>query len=212
MITCPWCGTNYVTFQPNCKNCGGQIPYSEGTPPAMARPSISVAAAPTLVPPPAPREISNSYLRRLMLVDAWGIVGFVFTLLGSIFTFLGFILTIAIVTAFVGIPFALFGILFLAGGVAALRYSYQKAKKTIEVLREGQAAQGQIMNVEQNYNVRINSQHPWIISYQFQANGRTYEGRVSTLNMPRAEHQTGNTVYVLYLPNTPEHNALYPHP
>lgn len=147
-----------------------------------------------------------------MLVDAWGIVGFVFALLGSIFTFVGFILTIAIVTAFVGIPFALFGILFLGGGVAALRHSYQKAQRTIQVLREGQAALGRIMAVEQNYNVRINSQHPWVISYQFEANGRAYEGRVSTLNTPRGELQPGNTVYVLYLPNIPEHNALYPHP
>jgi hypothetical protein len=164
------------------------------------------------MPPPPPRPISNNYFWRLLIVDAWGIVGFVFTLLGSIFTFLGIILTIAIVTAFVGIPFALFGILFLAGGGAALYYCYQKAQKTILVLREGQAVEGQIANLGQNFNVRINGQHPWVISYQFRVNGREYQGRVTTLNTPGIGLQPGKTAYVLYLENAPEHNALYPHP
>ncbi len=209
MITCPWCGTNYVSFQPNCKNCGGLIPFS-GVSPAIARPNLPDRSAP--MPPPPPRPISNGYLWRLIMVDAWGIVGFVFALLGSIFTFVGIVLTIAIVTAFVGIPFALFGMLFLVGGGAALYYTYQKAQKTIQVLREGEAVEGQIMNLEQNYNVRINGRNPWVISYQFRANGREYQGRVTTLNTPGAGLQPGETAYVLFLQNTPEHNALYPHP
>jgi hypothetical protein len=144
--------------------------------------------------------------------DGWAIVGFVFTLLGSIFTFIGVILTIAIVTAFVGIPFALFGIPFLGAGGAALYWRYQQAQKTIQVLREGEAVQGQIVSLDQNYNVRINRRHPWIISYQFQAHGRTYQGQVTTLNPPGPGLQPGKMTYVLYLQNNPEHNALYPHP
>jgi uncharacterized SAM-binding protein YcdF (DUF218 family) len=146
------------------------------------------------------------------MVDAWGIVGLVFGLLGSIFTFVGLILTVAIVTAFVGIPFALLGILFLAVGGAALYYGYQKAQKTIQVLREGQAVEGQIVNLEQNYNVRINGRNPWVISYRFSVNGREYQGQVTTLNTPGAGLQPGKTAYVLYLQNIPEHNTLYPHP
>lgn len=209
MIHCPWCGTNYSAFQPNCKNCGGLIPYS-GVAPAIARSSLP--EEPALMPPPAPRPISNSYLWRLMFVDVWGIVGLVFALLGSIFTFVGIILTVAIVTAFVGIPFALLGIPFLAVGGAALYYGYQKAQKTIQVLREGQAVQGQIVNLEQNFNVRINRRYPWVISYHFRANGREYQGRVTTLNTPGPALQPGKTACVLYLQNVPEHNALYPHP
>jgi hypothetical protein len=209
MITCPWCGTNYVAFQPNCRNCGGLIPFS-GVSPDIASPNLPEESA--LIPPHPPRPISNSYFWRLLVVDAWGIVGFVFALLGSIFTFLGIILTVAIVTAFVGIPFALFGILFLAGGGAAISHSYQKAKKTIQVLREGEVVEGQIVNLGQNFNVRINGQHPWVISYKFRVNNREYQGHVTTLNSPGAGLQPGKTAYVLYLQNTPEHNALYPHP
>jgi hypothetical protein len=209
MTICPWCGTNYAAFQPNCKNCGGLIPFS-GVSPAIMRshlPEESIS-----MPAPAPRPISNGYFWRLIMVDAWGIVGFVFALLGSIFTFLGIILTVVIVTAFVGIPFALFGILFLAGGGAALYHSYQKAQKTIQVLREGIAVEGQIKNLEQNFNVRVNRRHPWIISYQFRVNGQEYQGHATTLNAPGAGLQPGKTACVLYLQNAPEHNALYPHP
>jgi hypothetical protein len=209
MITCPWCGTNYAAFQPNCSNCGGLIPFS-GETPAIAKPNLPEESA--TMPPPPPRPISNRYFWRLIAVDAWGIVGFVFALLGSIFTFVGLILTVAIVTAFVGIPFALLGILFLAGGGAAIRYSYQKAKKIVQVLREGEAAQGQIVNLEQNFNVRINGQHPWVISYQFSVSGQEHQGQVTTLNTPGAELQPGKTAYVLYLQNAPQHNTLYPRP
>jgi hypothetical protein len=209
MITCPWCGTNYVAFQANCKNCGGLIPFSRETP-AIVKPNLPEESIP--MPPPPPRPISNSYFWQLMMVNTWGIVGFVFALLGLIFTFLGIILTVAIVTAFVGIPFALFGILFLACGGAALYHSYQKAKKTIRVLREGEAVEGQIVNLGQNFNVRINGQHPWVISYLFRVNEREYQGQVTTLNTPRVGLQVGKIAYVLYLPSTPEHNALYPHP
>ena len=25
MVICPWCGTNYTTFQSNCSRCGGPL-------------------------------------------------------------------------------------------------------------------------------------------------------------------------------------------
>ncbi len=209
MITCPWCGTNYVSFQPNCKNCGGLIPFS-GETPVIGRSNFSEESVP--VPPPPPRPISKNYFWRLLIVDAWGIVGLVFGLLGFIFTFLGVVLTIAIVTAFVGIPFTLFGILFLVGGGAALYHSYEKAQKTVQVLREGEAVDGQIVSLEQNFNVRINGRNPWVIVYQFRVNGQAYQGRITTLNTPGAGLQPGRNVSVLYLQNIPAHNALYPHP
>jgi hypothetical protein len=68
------------------------------------------------------------------------------------------------------------------------------------------------VNLGQNFNVRINGQHPWVISYLFRVNEREYQGQVTTLNTPRVGLQVGKIAYVLYLPSTPEHNALYPHP
>lgn len=204
MITCPWCGTNYVEFQPNCRNCGGPLPI----PP---RPGVA-REEPLIMPPPAPRPISDSFAWKLVFSDGWFIAGMVFALLGGIFSFIGVILTLALVTMIIGIPFALLGFAFLSLGVAAIFWRYQKARTTVRVLQVGQAVRGEIVSVEQNYNVRVNQRHPWKIVYRFQASGSEFEGQVSTLNMPGDSLRVGNPVAVLYLPENPLQNAIYPHP
>jgi membrane protein implicated in regulation of membrane protease activity len=204
MITCPWCGTTYTTFRSNCQNCGGPMPApTENTP-------ISETGVP--MPPPAPRTIVNNYAWRLLLADAWAIAAFIFGFLGAIFAVLGVALTLGIVTAFVGIPFAILGFLFLGVGIAVGVWRYREAQKSIEVLRAGTAVEGQIVQVEENLYVQVNQRHPWVIRYTFHADGQPYDGQVSTLNMPEANLQPGQRVCVLYLPQTPELNVLYPRP
>ncbi len=29
MVICPWCGTNYPAFQPNCDKCGGPLQLAD---------------------------------------------------------------------------------------------------------------------------------------------------------------------------------------
>jgi hypothetical protein len=163
MIICPYCGTNYQAFQPNCKNCGAPLPGPAGQ--AAPKAAASYDAGP-LEPPPAPRPVSDSYALRLMASDVWGIV--------------------------------------------ATRY--QTAMQTVRVLREGQATMGTITSVEQERNVRVNRQFPWTIDYQFNAGGQQHTGRVTTFNPPGEHLQPGRAAYVLYSPQAPERNALYPHP
>jgi hypothetical protein len=210
IVTCPWCGTHYQQFQSNCKNCGG--PLAPPPRPAETDSPATYRSAPPAVPPPAPRPISNRYAWRLLSASGPAIVAFVFLLLGVIFSFVGFPLTIALVTAFVGIPFAILGLVFLGVGMVVGRQSYLKAQKTVECLREGEAVIGLITSVEENRAVMINNQHPWTIAYQFQLDGHTYEGQVSTLTRPSLQHAEGRQIYVLYLPDEPQHNAIYPHP
>jgi len=205
MITCPWCGTNYIAFQPNCKNCGGLLePVAEGSPAAVEEP------IPT--PPPPPRAIADSYAWKLVLADGWGVVGGVFVLLGVIFCGVGVPLTIGLVTAFVGIPFFGLGALFLGGGVAGLVWRYQEALKVVNVLRRGEATQGQIIGLHENLNVSVNEQHPWTIAYQYSVGGQVYQGKVTTLQTPGPQLQPGKAACVLYLPEAPASSALYPHP
>ncbi|PKN93524.1 MAG: hypothetical protein CVU44_09235 [Chloroflexi bacterium HGW-Chloroflexi-6] len=204
MITCPWCGTNYTEFQSNCRNCGGPLPI----PP---RPGVA-REEPLLAPPPAPRPIADSFAWKLVFSDGWFIAGMVFAILGGTFTCVGLGMSLALVTLLIGIPFALLGFAFLVGGGAAIYWRYQKARTTVRVLQVGQAARGEIVSVEQNYNVRVNQRHPWQIVYRFQANGQGYQGQVSTLNTLDSAIQAGNAVYVLYLPDAPENNVIYPHP
>jgi hypothetical protein len=206
MRICPWCGTNYPTFQSNCKNCGGPLQMTGEN--AASPTSIEE----TIAPPPAPRLISGKYTWRLLLTDSWGIVALVLGLLGVIFSFVGAGLTFVIVTAFVGIPFLLIGLVFLVVALVVGTWRYGHARQVVNVLRIGESTQGQITDVQKDYSVRVNRQHPWVVRYQFQVNGQDYEGRVRTLNPVGARLQTGKMVWVLYLPNAPQWNSIYPHP
>ena len=214
MITCPWCGTNYAVFQTNCKNCGGPLPPPpQATPPQQAAYTEDVYVdEPVELPPPAPRPISDSYAMRMLMSDGWAVSAFVFLLLGGIFTCVGAGLTVGVMTAFVGIPFVLMGLGFLGGGGAIVYWRYEEARKVVRVLRDGEATTGRITATDINSSVQINGRHPWTIRYQFRVNGRDYEGRVSTLNTPSLRLRPGRFASVLYLPNDPGRNALYPHP
>jgi hypothetical protein len=205
MIICPWCGTNYTEFQPNCSNCGGPLQAAEE--------SRSSAASPESVPvpPPAPRPISNNYAWKLLTGDGWAISAFILGLLGGIFSLVGIGLTVAVVTAFVGIPFLLLGLLLLAVGVGLIIWRYGKGRRVVEVLRTGQAATGSITEVRQNYSVVVNGRSPWVIGYSFTLDGREYMGKVSTLNQIGEDFHTGEHVCILYLPSAPEWNSIYPH-
>ena len=201
MIICPWCGTNYLVFQPNCQNCGGPLPATDGT-----------LHEDLLTPPMAPRPISERYVWRLLSSDGWWIAALVFCLLGGIFSLVGAGLTIAILTAFVGIPFLFLGLGFLAAGAWIFLMRYQDAQQIVRVLREGEAARGRIVEIHEDLSVRVNGRNPWKIQYQFQAGGQSFDGSVSTLNQPGEQLQAGREINVLYFPAAPKWNSIYPHP
>ena len=207
MITCPWCGTSYGAFQSNCQRCGGPIP-----PPPKEPPRAQLLVYEPEPPPPAPRPISDNYVWKLLFSDGWAIAALIFLLLGGIFTLTGIPLVIGIVTAFVGIPFTILGFLFLVAGGFIFFKRLEYARTIVTVLREGQAVLGRITTVDVNANVQVNGRNPWTITYGFEATGSNHEGRVTTLSQPGWHLQPGNACYVLFLPDHPEKNALYPHP
>ncbi len=204
-ITCPWCGTQYATFQPNCSNCGGPLPFPETN--SVQDPDERLPS-----PPPAPRSISDSYAWHLMMTEPSSIVALVFTILGSVFTILGIVLSVAINRVPVGVPFAIFGPVLLIVGLALGVTRYTNARQTVRVLREGQATEGEIVNVRENFAVTVNNRHPWIITYRFHQDGRDFQGQVRTLETPGPRLQAGKRSCVLFLPDAPQHNVLYPHP
>ncbi len=207
MVVCPWCGTIYDTFRSNCKNCGG---------PTQVASASSGAEDELLSPPPAPRAISNNYTLKLMLTDAQSITGLVLGIVGGVFTLTGLVLTALLVTVVIGVPFLLFGALIFIIGGGLLYVRYQEKQKVVHVLKNGQAVRGEITGVEENLMVRVNHRHPWIIEYQFRANGQVYSGSASTFRDPTTsapeQFRPGRPAYVLYDPEAPERNALYPHP
>ncbi len=207
MYACPWCGTQYLTFQPNCQNCGAPLPAVK-----VEEIASSLSSGQFPMPPAAPRPISDRYGWRLLFADGWAIVALVFCLLGFIFSIVGLALTLGRITAFVGIPFLLLGLAFLVSSGGLLGWRYQKARQVVRVLREGDSTLGQISAVQQNYSVRVNGRYPWIIGYDFQVNGQTYAGMVTTLNQPGTQLQVGKAVWILYLATNPQLSSIYPHP
>lgn len=205
---CPWCGTNYISFQSNCSNCGGTIPAPRKAPAAIeAAPSRKTLSWPQS----PPRTVAPNYVWKQMGQDGWVISMVIFVLLGFIFTIIGGGLILGIITALVGFPFVGMGLVFLGGGLGVLYWRYQTYVQMAEVLQSGQAKEGEIVSLEPNYSVRINGRMPWTVRYQFTLDGKGYSGSVSTLNNPQETHPVGAAV-VLYLPDNPERNQLYPHP
>ena len=205
MVVCPWCGTNYASFQSNCSNCGGPIRSLDRVVPEVERGEAEM-------PPHPPREISDKYRWKILTRDAWAQGAFVFALLGAIFAVVGFVLTLAIITAFVGIPFLGMGLLFLGGGGYVLYWRYKEAMKAVNILANGEAIAGRIADAQVNYSVRVNGAHPLTILYKYRVNGREYEGKITTLNRFEFDFRPGRNVCVLYLANAPEYSSLYPHP
>jgi hypothetical protein len=206
MIICPWCGTNYLAFQSNCDKCGGPLQLAD-------QDVVSTDSDDILQTPPLPpRTISDRYAWRIFFSDRWWITGLVFGILGVVFFPLGVGLTMGVITAFVGIPFLFLGIGFLIAGGWVAVWRYQIAQKIVNVLRIGVAVRGQVTEVQQDYSVMINGRNPWVIRYQYKANGQNIEGNVTTFNSLPQQLQAGKAVSVLYLPEDPKWSSIYPHP
>lgn len=205
MMTCPYCGTNYLEFQANCNNCGGSLPL----PAELPRQDVEAKIA---VPPPAPRDLPDHYIWRVLASDGWAVAGGVFILVGGIFTVVGIVLTAVIITIFVGIPFAFTGLAMLGTGLGLATWRYKETRLVEEILMNGEPVLGKITEVNQNYYIRVNGRHPWTIQYQFTLDGGVYVGKTATLGLPDVGHRPGTDVYILYQPGDPQRNCIYPHP
>ncbi|GEM_PF-440266 len=204
-LKCPWCGTTDYEVRTNCRNCGGPLPERE---PEETGRTLEMP----LKPPPPPREISKNYVRKLMMRSGWGVAAAIFAFIGGIFFFLGLLLTTLVVTAFVGIPFIGMGAIFGVAGFIVLKTQYDKARKTVEVLRLGHDTEGHVTEVEQNLMVRINGRNPFTINYEYSVEGQRFTGSVQTLQNPLPVFRKGGRAWVLYSSESPNTSTLYPHP
>ena len=205
MVTCPYCGTHYETFQPNCENCGASLPQ-----PVVIE--TEAHGEEMVKPPPAPRDVPRNYFWRVLISDGWALAGAILGLVGAIFGVVGFGLIVGVVTAFVGLPFAALGVLLFGFGIGLLIWRYQEAQKLKTVLEQGADVLGEIEYVRQILHVTVNGRHPWNIGYMFEVNGRLYQGKVTTLSQPDLSQRPGSDIYVLYQSENPDLNTIYPHP
>jgi membrane protein implicated in regulation of membrane protease activity len=205
MITCPWCGTNYISFQSNCDNCGGSLPL-----PPEPTPTPSARSLPAPLPPP--REVPRRALRHIMFSDYWASLGLISSLVGLGFALISIPLAVSLATACEGLPFLGLGLLLLGVGIAVLVGRCRMAQQTVEVLRQGEGVVGEIVSVVQNYQVSVNGRHPWTVEYDYEVDGRRYGAEVNTLSRPDLSQEPGSPVYVLFMRDEPGQSTIYPSP
>ena len=202
-ITCPWCGTNYLEFQSNCSNCGGILPVPE------RRVMKSGAEIEVPAPPPAPREVPKGYMGKVMKGEVTPIVGAIFAPLGIIFAVVGCVLLFVFTP--VGIPFSIIGGVFTVIGLGLLLSGYGKAQRTVQVLQDGLTAEGEIVDIYRDESRSVNGRHPWVIAYEFAVDNQVYDGEMRSLERRLPAHiQLDAPTYILYLPENPDVNTLFP--
>jgi len=149
-------------------------------------------------------------LRRKLITTPLGIVGLVFTVVG-----LPFVVVFPLVAVGVGEPVFLcvgssLGVGFIGLGLAFLAVAIRGAYRAIRAYRLGQATLGSVVDVHRDLSVTVNGRNPWAVEYEFDVLGTPYRGRVLTWSRAAGERRPGQPVHVLYLPDNPNDNLLYP--
>lgn len=197
-INCPWCTSRTPNTALNCQKCGGPLPAPVGSDPG-----------PT--PPPPPRKVPSEYKRKLLLTQsALNLVGGIFFLVGLFILFLfpglglatGLILMV-IIGGSIGGLFTLLGGIFLAIGLQA---GFSK----IRPFEHGVATRGEVIEIHKDYTQSINGRNPWKVVYKYTVMGHPYEGSARSYGYAVEQHEPGNIVHVLYMPENPEESTIYP--
>jgi hypothetical protein len=198
-INCPWCTQRTPDHILECRKCGGPLPPPIGSDPGPA-------------PPFPPRQLPAGYRRRkLMGNNVPALVGLIFTLvgfpLGVMFTILG--IALPGMWLFIVIGGGIGGIFTLVGGALAY-FGIRQGLSTIRPFVHGQPAIGEVIEIFRDRSVSINGRNPWGIIYTFKVHGRHYEGKVLSWKHAPQTQAVGNRVYVLYMPDDPDQNVIYP--
>lgn len=188
MITCGWCGTNYLVWQSHCRSCGGALP-----------PPAGMDAGPP--PPAAPRKLPEGFTTRTVF-NPMMLLGLGFTGVGGLMT--GFFVSVKSWAA-------LFPGFFLLGGIGMIKQGIVHAVRTLDAFRNGTAVLGKIATVEIELDTQSAGQKPWIIIYAFELDGQIHEGKLTTLDSSIAEQfRKHQPVWVLAVKGNPARNTLYP--
>ncbi len=139
-------------------------------------------------PPPPPRTLPVKYRRRVMYwKNVRVLVGMMFTIVGCW----------TILFPIIGIP------VWIKGRKMAL------AK--LAALERGRGARAQVVDVWRDTSVTINGRNPWAIEYSFEtAEGTVVKGKAQAWDASNADRRPGQPLWVVYLPEDPEQNAIWP--
>ena len=199
-VSCPWCA-RYFSQRPehgHCDNCGG----------ALAAPT---GAERGLAPPDAPRVLPAAYRRSVMFSrNVFSILGVVFLAVGTPFLLVAVVLLLAGGDHVLALILGLMGLIFPGIGAPMLMVGLRRGRRQIAALELGTPAEGELVSVAQNRSETINGRHPWVIEYQFTANGAAVRGTVQCWSLVDGERRPGDPVWVVYLVADPQMSTLWP--
>ena len=189
MITCGWCNTHYSTWQNHCDYCGGPMP------------SLSVRELGE-EPPPAPRKLPKGFAFRTRVTNNIAVIG------GSAFLLIGSMIFSGLLKAksFA----ALFPLFFMIGGFFMFRLGWRQASAVLRAFRRGIAVRGEVYECRIDTTQSMNGDHPWKLTWHFTVEGRQYEGTLTSFDSTLGSRGGGQPLWVLYVPQDPAENTLYP--
>jgi hypothetical protein len=158
---------------------------------------------------------------REFFASASGILALVLTILGVVFFAAGAVMTVVgVLSQVTDAPSALDGTLwglgavFLTVGAVAgvvgivIGMRRRRSLRLREQLRtHGHSADATIVEVSQDFRVRVNRHHPWRIQYRYEVGGVAYEGYDTMFEKP-AEYVAGTRVVARYDRNNPAQSTL----
>jgi len=197
-INCPWCGQRTQADALECHKCGGPLPSIRGDDPGPS-------------PPLPPRQLPKGYKQRVFLKNSpLSLIGGIFFIVGLPFTIIFPLVSFFTQEWLFLIMGCGLGGLFVALGAGMLLFGIRSGLNKIRPYELGQATVGEIIDIHRDYSMMVNGRNPWRIYYQFETSTTPYEGSVLTWQNAERTHKVGNRVYVLYMLENPDQNALYP--
>ena len=111
-------------------------------------------------------------------------------------------------------PFGYFGLfpLVLSGGagLAAMLLAWRSNRREIRAFIHGQAILGRVVYAGVDQSTKVNGRHPYKVDWDFTIDGRTYRGRLVSMDpAPLESYFGGGKVPVLYVADDPSANTLY---
>ena len=192
-MRCGWCGGDAVAGATNCARCGGPLGHP-----------VDAGSA----PPDAPRALPALFVRRELFSVNYGLwVGAIWAAVAGVFPLIFGVLACANPAM---LPAALFCLVFPAPGVVIGLLSYRKARRRVEVLRHGRSTLGTIEAAGPDTSTTVNSEHPWLLRYLFEVDGRRFGGAISTFDPSARALRVGTPVHVVYLATDPERCDVWP--
>jgi hypothetical protein len=102
-----------------------------------------------------------------------------------------------------------FGLIFAPVGWYLAVRGFRNTLRSLELLRSGSVAKGEVTDIQVDLNVRINRRHPCYLRYRFKApeDGAVHEGRSPNLPFKlQGRWKIGDDIAVVYDPMDPSRN------